>query len=93
MPHDKIARNRRYFSRRHAFVPEEGVAIACSGRRRASSFGRTLLAPLAGLSSATSCLASLALILAGFFARRAYPIRPLVLIAVILFHRDRAVGV
>jgi len=76
MPDDKIQREiEDILNRLDAFVPEEGVASRVRRRSSgtASSFGRTLLAPLAGLSIRHVMLASLALILAGFFAGRAYP--------------------
>ena len=76
MPDDKIQREiEDILNRLDAFVPEEGVASRV--RRRSSgaaqSFGRTLFAPLAGLSIRHVMLTALALILIGFLGGRGYP--------------------
>ena len=74
MPNDKIQREIEDILSRLDELPEERKPIPMRGRsRQASSFAGNVLAPLAGLSIRQIMIASLALIMIGFFAGNAYP--------------------
>ncbi len=74
MPNDKIQREIEDILSRLDDLPAEREPIPMRRRsRQASSFVGGVLAPLAGLSIRNVMIASLALILIGFFAGNAYP--------------------
>jgi len=74
MPNDKIQREIEDILSRLDDLPAERKPIRMRRRsRRAASFAGSAFAPLAGLSIRHVMIAALALIVAGFFTRNAYP--------------------